>query len=61
MTVSYNTFERLKERGLAAFKNGDYKAANPERMREVDTMVKIDTETTCRARRSERGRRELAP
>ena len=45
MPVSYNTFERLKDRGLAAFKSGDYKAAKPYLMQAADAIIKIAAET----------------
>ena len=54
MSVSYETFERLKERGLAAFKSGDYQAAKPYLMQAADAIIKIAADTqnaTQRARR----------
>lgn len=54
MSVSYETFERLKERGLAAYKKGDYPAAKPFLMQAADAIIKIAAETqntTQRARR----------
>ena len=54
MTVSYNTFERLKEKGLAAYKAGDYGAAKPYLMQAADAMIKIAAETSDAARRRRR-------
>lgn len=54
MTVSYNTFERLKEKGLAAYKNGDYGAAKPYLMQAADAMIEISGETTDPGRRRRR-------
>ncbi|MBN2562527.1 MAG: ATP-binding protein [Phycisphaerae bacterium] len=54
MTVSYNTFERLKEKGLAAYKAGDYGAAKPYLMQAADAMIKIAGETTDPGRRRRR-------
>jgi len=54
MSVSYNTFERLKDRGLAAFKAGDYKAAKPYLMQAADAMIKIAAETDSLAQRKRR-------
>ncbi len=54
MAVSYNTFERLKDRGLAAYKNGDYGAAKPYLMQAADAMIKIAAETTDAAQRNRR-------
>jgi len=45
MTVSYNTFERLKEKGLAHFKNGEYAAAKPYLMQAADAIIKIAGDT----------------
>lgn len=45
MSVSYNTFERLKEKGLAHFKNGEYSAAKPYLMQAADAIIKIAAET----------------
>jgi transitional endoplasmic reticulum ATPase len=45
MTVSYNTFERLKDKGLAHFKNGEYAAAKPYLMQAADAIIKIAGET----------------
>ena len=54
MTVSLNTFERLKDRGLAAYKSGDYGAAKPYLMQAADAMIKIAAETQDAARRQRR-------
>jgi SpoVK/Ycf46/Vps4 family AAA+-type ATPase len=54
MPVSYNTFERLKDRGLAAFKAGDYKAAKPYLMQAADAIIKIAAESDSPAQRSRR-------
>ena len=54
MTVSYNTFERLKDKGLAAYKNGDYGAAKPYLMQAADAIIKIAGQTTDPARRRRR-------
>ena len=54
MTVSYNTFERLKEKGLAAYKAGDYPSAKPYLMQAADAMIKIASETQDVARRRRR-------
>ncbi|MCG8405493.1 MAG: ATP-binding protein [Phycisphaerales bacterium] len=53
MSVSYNTFERLKDKGLANFKNGDYRAAKPYLMQAADAIIKIagDTENTTQRQR----------
>lgn len=54
MSVSYDTFERLKERGLAAYKAGDYAAAKPFLMQAADAMIKIAGQTAEPARRQRR-------
>jgi len=54
MPVSYDTFERLKERGLAAYKNGDYAAAKPYLMQAADAMIKIAGETDNASQRTRR-------
>ncbi len=54
MSVSYDTFERLKERGLAAYKNGDYPAAKPFLMQAADAMIKIAADTSDAAQRQRR-------
>lgn len=54
MSVSYDTFERLKDRGLAAYKAGDYAAAKPFLMQAADAIIKIAGETTDAARRQRR-------
>lgn len=54
MTVSYNTFERLKEKGLAAYKTGDFGAAKPYLIQAADAMIKIAGETGDPARRRRR-------
>ena len=41
MPISYTTFERLKDRGLAAFEAGDYKAAKPYLMQAADAIMSI--------------------
>lgn len=52
--VSYDTFERLKDRGLAAYKSGDYAAAKPYLMQAADAMIKIAADTTDAAQRTRR-------
>jgi transitional endoplasmic reticulum ATPase len=54
MPVSYDTFDRLKEKGLAAYKAGDYAAAKPFLMQAADAMIKIAAETSDPARRTRR-------
>ncbi len=54
MPVSYDTFERLKEKGLAAYKAGDYAAAKPYLMQAAEAMIKIAAETSDPARRARR-------
>ena len=54
MPVSYNTFERLKDKGLAAYKAGEYAVAKPYLMQAADAIIKIAAETTDVARRSRR-------
>jgi len=54
MSVSYPTFERLKERGLAAYKGGNYAEAKPFLMQAADAMIKIAGETADAARRQRR-------
>ncbi len=39
MSISYDTFERLKDRGLAAYKAGDFVADKPFLMQAADTMI----------------------
>ncbi|MFQ5424842.1 MAG: hypothetical protein ACE5F9_12785 [Phycisphaerae bacterium] len=39
MSISLNTFERLKDRGLAAYKAGDYAAAKPFLMQAADAII----------------------
>ena len=41
MSISYSTFERLKERGLAAYKAGNFAEAKPFLMQAADVMIKI--------------------
>lgn len=54
MSVSYETYERLKDRGLASYKNGDYAAAKPFLMQAADAMIKIAAETPDAAQRNRR-------
>ncbi len=54
MSVSLPTFERLKERGLAAYKAGNYAEAKPFLMQAADAMIKIAGETADLARRQRR-------
>ncbi|MFQ5424846.1 MAG: ATP-binding protein [Phycisphaerae bacterium] len=54
MSISLNTFERLKDRGLAAYKAGDYAAAKPFLMQAADAMIKIAGETEHAGRRQRR-------
>lgn len=54
MPVSYNTFERLKDKGLAAYKAGEYAVAKPYLMQAADAIIKIAAETTDVARRNRR-------
>ena len=54
MPVSYNTFERLKDKGLAAYKAGEYAVAKPYLMQAADAIIKIAAETTDLARRNRR-------
>ena len=43
MPVSYNTFEHLKDKGLADFKSGDYKAAKPYLMQGDDLRMRVES------------------
>jgi transitional endoplasmic reticulum ATPase len=54
MSVSYTTFERLKERGLAAYRAGSYAEARPFLMQAADAMIQIAAETPDEARRRRR-------
>ncbi len=54
MTVSYNTFERLKDKGLAHFKNGEYAAAKPFLMQAADAIIKIAGDTDNAKQRDRR-------
>ncbi len=54
MSVSLPTFERLKERGLAAYKAGNYAEAKPFLMQAADAMIKIAGDTTDAASRQRR-------
>ncbi|MEK6642558.1 MAG: ATP-binding protein [Planctomycetota bacterium] len=54
MSVSLPTFERLKERGLAAYKAGNYAEAKPFLMQAADAMIQIAGETADLARRQRR-------
>lgn len=54
MTISYDTFERLKTRGLAAYKAGNYAEAKPFLMQAADAMIKIAADTADPARRERR-------
>jgi transitional endoplasmic reticulum ATPase len=54
MPVSYDTFERLKDKGLAAYKSGDYAAAKPYLMQAADAIIKIASQTTEAERRRRR-------
>jgi transitional endoplasmic reticulum ATPase len=54
MSVSYDTFERLKERGLAAYKSGNFPEAKPFLMQAADAMIKIAGETKDSAQRQRR-------
>jgi len=54
MPVSYNTFERLKDKGLANYKNGDYQAAKPFLMQAADAIIKIAGETDNAKQRDRR-------
>jgi len=46
MSVSYNTFDRVKERGLAAYKAGNFAEAKPFLMQAADAIIKIAGETS---------------
>jgi len=54
MSVSYTTFERLKERGLAAYQAGNFAEAKPFLMQAADAMIKIAAETGDVSRRTRR-------
>jgi len=54
MSVSYNTYERLKERGLAAYKAGNYAEAKPFLMQAADAMIQLAADTTEPAQRRRR-------
>jgi transitional endoplasmic reticulum ATPase len=54
MTISYDTFERLKTRGLAAYKAGRFAEAKPFLMQAADAMIKIAADTPDPARRERR-------
>jgi len=54
MSVSYATFERLKDKGLATYKRGDYGAAKPFFIQAADAIIKIAGETEDAARRRRR-------
>jgi transitional endoplasmic reticulum ATPase len=54
MTVSYDTFERLKDKGLAAYKSGDFSAAKPYLMQAADAIIKIAEQTAEAERRRRR-------
>ena len=54
MPVSYDTFERLKDRGLSLYKAGDYAAAKPFLMQAADAMIQIAGQTNEPDRRSRR-------
>jgi len=41
MSVSYSTFERLKSKGLAAYKNGDYKASRTYLIEAAECLVEL--------------------
>jgi len=44
MPVSYNTFERLKDKGMAHFRSGDDKAEQPYLTQRAHTMLEIAAE-----------------
>lgn len=54
MSVSYDTFERLKDRGLAAYKAGDYAVAKPFLIQAADAIIKIAVETPDGTQRQRR-------
>ena len=54
MSVSYPTFERLKDRGLASYKAGNFAEAKPFLMQAADAMIKIAGETADAAQRTRR-------
>ena len=54
MSVSIATFERLKDKGLAAYKSGDYAAAKPYLMQAADAIINIAAETEQGGRRQRR-------
>lgn len=41
MAVSFSTFERLKDRGVAAYRNGDYAEARPYLIQAAECMIEL--------------------
>src|SRR6185503_4295727 len=54
MPVSFDTFERLKDRGLSLYKAGDYVAAKPFLMQAAEAMIQIAAQEKDPARRVRR-------
>jgi len=54
MPPSYNTFERLKNKGLAHYKKGEYASAKPFLMQAADAIIKIAAETENAKQRDRR-------
>jgi hypothetical protein len=41
MAVSFATFERLKDKGLVAYRGGDYAAARPYLIQAAECMIRM--------------------
>ncbi len=58
MTVSFDTFERLKNKGVAAYQNGDYSAAKSYLIDAADCMIEMAS--TTKSPEAQRQHEELA-
>lgn len=53
MAATFATFTRLKDKGIAALKSGDYVAARPFLIQAAECMVELSEETADATRRAE--------
>src|SRR5262245_37588096 len=53
MPATFATFSRLKDKGIAALKSGDYVAARPFLIQAAECMIELSEETSDAAKRAE--------
>lgn len=54
MPATFATFQRLKDKGVAAMKEGDYVGARPYLIQAAECMIELAEETGAQAERAER-------